>query len=328
MDWLLLIVLPLCLATSFLCAGMEAGIFTLGRWRIAQQMRAGQARAARLYAYLQNTENFLWTILVGNTLALFFAMWIIAVALVRALPDRPGLFWLSYIAVAFGFYAFCDLLPKTLFRRFPNRLCLSMSAPFGVLHIALFPIVSLVESIANLLLRWTGGRTFKGHVFSSRHELRLLLEDTSEALTSEERGMIARVFDLHNIAVRQIAIPFARVPPLGANDLLGDALARFRETPANILPVWNADPRNRRIAGFLEAKRVIYEPNLQLSEEINRHLTPAMYVDEDIRVHDALRRMQRTGQRMAVVLSRERREIGLITVEEILKVIFGEVRLS
>src|SRR5687768_16814982 len=146
MGTLLVIVLPLCLATAALCAGMEAGIFTLGRWRIAQQMRAGQRSAARLYAYLQNTENFLWTILVGNTLALFFAMWIIAVALMRGLPDRPALFWLSYIASAFAFYAFCDLLPKTLFRRFPNRLCLSMSAPFGVLHIALFPIVSLVES--------------------------------------------------------------------------------------------------------------------------------------------------------------------------------------
>jgi putative hemolysin len=328
MDLLLLTVLPLCLATCFLCAGMEAGIFTLGRWRIAQQMRAGQIRAARLYAYLQNTENFLWTILVGNTLALFFAMWIIAVALVRALPGHPVLFWLCYVAAAFVFYGFCDLLPKTLFRRFPNRLCLAMSSPFRILHIILFPIVSLVETIANLLLRWTGGRTYKGHVFSSRHELRLLLEDTSDALTSEERGMIARVFDLHNIAVRQIAIPFARLPSINSTDPLGDALARFRETPANILPVWNADPRQRRIAGFLEARRVIYEPNLQLGDAISKFISPAVYLDEDARVHDALRRMQRTGQRMAVVLSRERREIGLITVEEILKVIFGEVRLG
>ena len=77
MEALLLIVLPICLATSFLCAGMEAGIFTLGRWRIAQQMRAGQIRAARLYAYLQNTENFLWTVFVGNTVAVFCAIWII-----------------------------------------------------------------------------------------------------------------------------------------------------------------------------------------------------------------------------------------------------------
>jgi putative hemolysin len=250
------------------------------------------------------------------------------VALIRALPGKPFAFWLSYLSAAFVFYAFCDLLPKTLFRRFPNRLCLAMSAPFRILHIALFPIVSFVETIANLLLRWTGGRTYKGHVFSSRNELRLLLEDTSDSLTSEERGMIARVFDLHNIAVRQIAIPFARVPTLNASDLLSDALARFRDTSANILPVWNDDPRQRRIAGFLEAKRLIFEPNLPLNDAIARHLSPAMYIDEDTRVHEALRRMQRTGQRMAVVLSRERREVGLVTIEEILKVIFGEVRLG
>jgi CBS domain containing-hemolysin-like protein len=328
MDALLFIILPLCLATSFLCSGMEAGIFTLGRWRIAQQMREGQARAARLYAFLQNTENFLWTILVGNTLALFFAMWIVAVALIRAVPGQPILFWALYMGAAFVFYAFCDLLPKTLFRLFPNRLCLVMSSPFRVLHLALFPIVSIVETIANLLLRWTGGRTYKGHVFSSRHELRLLLEDTSDALTSEERGMIGRVFDLHRIAVRQIAIPFARLPTLNVHDNVEAALGRFRESTSNILPVWNEDARQRRIAGFLEAKRVIYDPDLKPGEGIARHLSAAMYIDEDTRVHDALRRMQRTGQRMAVVLSRERREVGLITMEDILKVIFGEVRLG
>lgn len=327
MEALLLIILPLCLATSFLCSGMEAGVFTLGRWRIAQQMRAGQARAARLYAYLQNTENFLWTILVGNTIALFFAMWIIAVSLVRSFPDRHILYWASFLGAAFVFYGFCDLLPKTLFRKFPNRLCLIMSGPFRVLHIVLYPIVSLVEGIANLLLRWTGGSTYKGHVFSSRNELRQLMEDTSDALTTEERSMIARVFDLQSSTVRQIAIPFARLPSLSANDSLAEALARFRDTPANIIPVWSTDSRQRRVAGFLEAKRIIYQPGLQLTDRVEKHVSPALYIDEDARVHDALRRMQRTGQRLAVVLSRERREIGLITLEEILKVIFGEVRL-
>jgi putative hemolysin len=327
MDTLLVIVLPLCLATASLCAGMEAGIFTLGRWRIAQQMRAGQRSAQRLYSYLQNTENFLWTILVGNTLALFFAMWITAVALVQRFEAHRFFYWASFLGAAFVFYAICDLLPKMLFRKFPNRLCLVMSAPFGVLHILLFPIVSLVEGLANLLLRWTGGQVFQGHVFSSRNELRLLMEDTSESLTSEERGMIARVFDLHNITVRQIAIPFARFPTLTTSDMIGDALARFRDTPANIIPVWLADPRQRRIAGFLEARRILFQEGLPQSEKLTEHLSPPLYLDEDSAVHDALRRMQRTGQRIAVVLSRERREIGLITLEEILKVIFGEVRL-
>ena len=96
MDLFLFIVLPFCLATSFVCSGMEAGVFTLGRWRIAQQMREGQKAAARLYRYLQNTENFLWTILVGNTVAAFVGLWIVAVALIRELPGQRIAYWAAF----------------------------------------------------------------------------------------------------------------------------------------------------------------------------------------------------------------------------------------
>jgi putative hemolysin len=326
MGALLLIVLPVCLAVSFLCSGMEAGLFTLGRWRIVQQMRAGQARAARLYEYLQNTENFLWTVLIGNTIAFFGAMWLTAIALLDAVQRQGVWFWLSFLAAAFVFYIFCDLLPKTLFRKFPNRLCLLLSAPFRLLHIVLSPVVSLIEAIATLLLRWTGGKTYKGQVFSNRNELRLLMEDTSEGLTSDEKGMMHRVFDLNNVAVRQLAIPFARFPPLSASDPVSGALAHFSQTSLNVIPVWAAGPR-RRIAGFVEAKRLIFQEDLQLADKLLQHLSPAFYLDEDLRLHEALRRMQRAGKRLAVVLGRDRREIGLITLEEILKFIFGEVKL-
>jgi putative hemolysin len=326
MVHLLIFVLPICLATSFLCAGMEAGIFTLGRWRIAQQMREGKQRAARLYAYLQDTENFLWTILVGNTLAAFGALWIIGVALINKIP-RALEFWPAYLIVVFLFYAFCDLLPKMLFRTFPNRLCLLMSAPFRILHLLLAPVVGIIETLANVLLRWTGGRIFKGHVFSNRNELRLLMEDSSQALTSEERGMITRVFDLQNINVRQIALPFNRFPILKHNELVADAIARFRETPINILPVWTANLRENRVAGFLNLKSIIFEQEFALNDHVEKHLSPPLYLDEDVRVQEALRRMQRSGNRMAIVVSRDRRELGLIRLEEILKVIFGEVKL-
>src|SRR5688572_6943238 len=169
MGVFLYIVLPICLAVSFLCSGMEAGLFTLGRWRVMQQMRAGQARAARLYQYLQRPENFLWTALVGNTIAVFGAMWIVAIALLEAVNYQTTFFWLYFLAAAFVFYIFCDLLPKTVFRKFPNRLCLLLSAPFRLLHLALSPLVFLVEALTRILLRWTGGQTYKGEAFSNRN---------------------------------------------------------------------------------------------------------------------------------------------------------------
>ena len=153
------------------------------------------------------------------------------------------------------------------------------------------------------------------------------MEDSSQALTSEERGMITRVFDLQNINVRQIALPFNRFPILKHNELVADAIARFRETPINILPVWTANLRENRVAGFLNLKSIIFEQEFALNDHVEKHLSPPLYLDEDVRVQEALRRMQRSGNRMAIVVSRDRRELGLIRLEEILKVIFGEVKL-
>jgi len=325
MQNMVIILLPLCLAVSFLCAGMEAGVFALGRWRIAQQMREGKQRAARLYAYLQNTENFLWTILVGNTLAAFGALWIAGVGLINKVPNPSG-FWPAFVAVLFLFFVFCDLLPKMLFRAFPNRLCLLLSAPFRFLHLVLSPIVGLIERLAGLLLRWTGGKIFRGHVFSNRNELRLLMQENSEALTSEEKGMINRVFDLHNISVRQIALPFAQFPSVNLTASISESIEKFRNSSMNILPVWRNE-KTRRIAGFLNLKKILYLSPIPQEELVEKYLLPPLYIDEDVRVQEALRRMQRLGYRIAVIISRDQREIGIITLEEILKVIFGEVKL-
>src|SRR5437879_9087255 len=71
---LIALVIGLCLALSFLFSGMEAGVMALSRLRIRQLMRAGNPSARVLNGYLEQPENFLWTILVGNTLANFLAV--------------------------------------------------------------------------------------------------------------------------------------------------------------------------------------------------------------------------------------------------------------
>src|SRR5512144_2425458 len=76
---LIWIAFGMCLALSFVLSGMEAGVFALSRLRIRQQMRAGRPSAKVLHHYLENPENFLWTILVGNTLANFLIFgWLVA----------------------------------------------------------------------------------------------------------------------------------------------------------------------------------------------------------------------------------------------------------
>src|SRR6476660_8169481 len=118
-----------CLLLSFVLSGMEAGVFALSRLRIRQQMRAGKRSAQALHSYLEDPENFLWTILVGNTIANFVILGWLVVVLHQSLRGYLWLFVFLFSIFVFLVYAFFDLLPKMLFRSFPNRLCLMLARP-------------------------------------------------------------------------------------------------------------------------------------------------------------------------------------------------------
>jgi len=316
-----------CLLASFFFSGMEAGVFALSRLRIRQQMRAGRPSAKVLHGFLENPENFLWTIVVGNTLANFAILgWLFAI-LHAHLGLRRAWFALVFIALVFLFYAFFDLLPKMLFRLYPNRLCLALARPFRVMHLALRPLVAVVEWCSRLLLRWTGGKAFMGHLFGNREELRLAMQESAQVFSSEERAMINRVLDLQSLTVGQITVPLAQAVTVNAQAPVREVLELARAHQRTRLPVWETREGRRRIVGLVTLNTVLYQPNLDPARPVADHVKPALFLDGDLRLEVALRRLQRGGQRLAVVLGRDRNEVGIISLEDILKTIFGEVKL-
>ena len=321
------LVIGLCLALSFLFSGMEAGVLALSRLRIRQLMRAGNPNARVLNGYLEQPENFLWTILVGNTLANFLAVGLIVFLLHQWLADSRALLLIGFLVVMFFFYTFCELLPKMLFRMFPNRLSLAIARPFRFIHLALSPLVSLVTALSRGFLRWTGGRTFTGNLFASRDEMRQVMQESAQVFTSEERVMISRVLDLQNIPVRQITTPMEQVVSISAQTPMGEALQLSKDRKFSRLPVWREDKGSRRIVGIINLRTAIYQAELDPAKPAGDYLKPALYLEEDLRVEAALKRMQRGGQRLAIVLGRDQREIGVVSLQDILKAIFGEVRL-
>jgi CBS domain containing-hemolysin-like protein len=326
MNTLVVILLPICLAISFLCAGMEAGVLALGRWRIRQQAREGLRRAKVLMGYLDNPENFLWTILVANTLAAFGAISLIVYQLFQLLRGHPVYDLLAFIGALLLFFAICDLFPKVLFRMYPNRSCMIAAIPFQLIHLLMTPLASLIQRFSNLFLKWTGGQAYTGKIFSSRKELRMAVQQTTEGLTTEERGMITRVLDLQQTTIGQLMLPFWRLPDLHAKLTGNELLQLARDTNRNHLPVWE-DTTRRRIAGVVDFRSILYGTEGERSRPLAERMIPALYVSDHVGVEEALRRLQRSGQPLAIVLDPTRREIGVIGFEEILRSIFGEVKI-
>src|SRR6267378_2954922 len=226
-----------CLVVSFVLSGMEAGVFALSRLRIRQQMRAGKASARVLHHYLENPENFLWAILVGNTVANFLILGWVVSALHEAFRHHRVWFVVVFSLIVFLFYALFDLLPKMLFRIYPNRLCVFFARPFRVLHFLLRPLVFLVESFSSVLLRWRGGKVFTGHLFGNREELRLVMQESAQGFTTEERVMINRVLDLQSLTVRQAMRPLDQTITVTRETPCGQILALCRDHKLTRLPV-------------------------------------------------------------------------------------------
>src|SRR5580704_12300448 len=178
-DILILLVALLCVALSFLFSGMETGVLALNRFRIRQRMRTGDRRAAALHGFLQNPEDFLWTILVGNTVVNFIIFSLGVIQLRHWLGHRPVAEVSVFAVGVFIFYILLELVPKTLFQRYPNRLSLAWARPFRFIHRFLAPLVSVVAWFSLRLLRWTGGQAHTGRPFASRDELRFVMQDAA-----------------------------------------------------------------------------------------------------------------------------------------------------
>jgi len=306
---------------------MEAGVFALNRLRVRRLARAGNAQAQRLNGYLEKPEKFLWTILVGNTLVNFLVLgWVIA-KLHEWLPGCTAAIIVVFAVIVFGFYAFFDLLPKMLFRAYPNRLCLASANGFRLVYLALRPVVFLVEGVSRLVLRWRGARAFTGRLFGNREEMRAVMAEAASALTTEEHAMVNRILDLQHFTVAQITTPLAKTDLLEISSPLAAAVNIAREKNRSRLPVWEMRDGRRRMAGILDVSALLYLENLDVGKSAGAFMSPALFLDDGTRLEIALRRMQRAGQRLAIVLARDGSETGVVALEDILKLMFGEVKL-
>jgi CBS domain containing-hemolysin-like protein len=319
--------LCLCLLLAFLLSGMEAGVFALNRLRVRRLARAGKPSARRLQRFLENPEKFLWTILVGNTLANFLVLGFMLVKIHEWFLGQRILIFVIFTVTAFLFYTFFDLLPKMLFRAHPNSWCLAAANVFRIVYLVLSPLVLIVADVSKMILKWTGGQAFTGRLFGNREEMRAVMQESAQALTSDERTMINRVLDLQNYSVGQIAIPLVKMVAVETATPLGDAMKLAREKNVSRLPVWETRDGRTRIAGLLPVNSLLFNASLDLQSSASANMTPALFMEEDVRLEIALRRMQRAGQRLAIVLARDGGEAGIVTLEDILKLMFGEVKL-
>lgn len=311
-------------ALAFLLSGMEAGLPALNRLRVRHRAREGHRGARRLQEFLAAPERFLWTILVGNTLAWVALLGLAFHPLYTALAGRRLALAAAMAGTVLLLYMLADLLPKMLFRQFPTRLCLALAQPFAWVHTALRPVVWGAETLARGLLKVTGGEPYTGRLFRNREELRQFLLESASALTSEEQKMVTRVLDMQRLSVGALMRPWNEVVGVSAEAPVRELIERARESGHDRLPVWT---REGRPAGVVSLATVLYREDLDLARPVGSVMEPAVWLAESAVLEEALASFRRTGDRLAVVVNARQRPVGLLALTDVLRFIFGEVTL-
>ncbi len=139
--------------------------------------------------------------------------------------------------------------------------------------------------------------------------------------------MINRVLELQTLGVGGVMVPLAKAVGVAAHTPVPEVLRLCREQGITRLPVWKEEAGERRVAGLFNVRSLLYEPKPDPARTAGDYLKPALYLDEDRRLEDAMRQLQRSGQRLAIVLDRQRKEVGVVSLQDILEVVFGEFHL-
>jgi len=325
-------------------AASEIALITVRRHRLSQLVGEG-SRAARVAQRLtEDPSRFLATIQIALTFLGFLASAVGAVALSGNLAEVVGLIPLRFIQDAAGEISFVlvtllialasiifgELIPKTLALSSPDRFALFVARPIGWFDRILRPIVWLVSSVSNVFVRALGGKDRPQAGYLSTEELKMLVETGSEqgGIEEDEKEMIHGVIELAETKVHQVMVPRIGIRAVEVHDPVDEVLDMIVRAGHSRVPVYEESLDN--IVGILYAKDLLpfLRPGAAPASEIDiRALArPAAYVPETKPVDELLHEMRVDKRHIAIVVDEYGGTAGLITMEDVVEEIVGEIQ--
>lgn len=318
-------ILFITVSSAFLFSGMEAGMLALNPLRLHRNARMGKKSAMKLLRYLENPEMFLWINLIGGTTAHFISVCILTLTFYQYAQPY---FLLMILGSLVGLYVVGDLVPKMIFRRKPQFFCALGLPFFRVFYLAMYPLVKAAVWIVSMLFWKRHHASYEKRLLSNRVELRRLMKNSDPDITREERLMIEHVMDFFDMTLKDMVIPMSKVKSISSNAKLAEAIELSKESTFTRLPVYQVVAGGeRQTLGILSMKKVLYIEDLDEERAITDFINPPIRFRPEVHLRDALEKMQKTGQRMAIVLDNEGRELGIVTLQDILGGIFGKLNL-
>jgi CBS domain containing-hemolysin-like protein len=311
----------------FACA--DAALSAVSRARVEGLVRSGQAGARQLMAVLSERPRYINLLLLLRLSCELAATVLVTVACYQLIAQG----WLAGLVAALGMlvasYVLVGVGPRTVGRQHPYAIGLVAAGPVRVLGSVLGPLSRVLILIGNAI---TPGKGFREGPFSSEVELRELVDMAEErgVVDADEREMIHSVFELRGTIAREVMVPRTEMVWIESTKNARQALALSLRTGYTRLPVIGESVDD--IVGVVNVKDLMHAviewtPGEMgdLAMAVSEVMVPATFVPDTKRLDDLLHEMQVSRNHMAIAVDEYGGTAGLLTIEDILEEIVGEI---
>ena len=310
---------------AFVLAAAESSLSRLSRHRAGELVDEGRRGASALAAIVADGPAYLSVAAFGRVLAEAATAVLITLAVVAVVDDFWRALLISIGIMAVVSFAVVGVSPRTLGRQHADRVAL-LSAPILVLlRRVLGPVARLLVLLANAV---TPGRGYRDGPFESEAELRDLVDMAGESslIEAEEREMIHSVFELGDTVAREVMVPRTDMVTMDQDKTLRQAMSLFLRSGFSRIPVVGEGPDDvLGLLYFKDVARRVYADAEAGALPASHQMRPAQYVPESKPIDDLLREMQGNQNHFAVVIDEYGGTAGLVTIEDILEEIVGEI---
>ncbi|WP_182376974.1 hemolysin family protein [Nocardioides sp. WS12] len=322
-----LLVAAVLVVLAGLFAAADAALAGFSRARAQEMLQDGRSGARRLVAVLDDAPQHLNTALLLQLLCEIAAV----VLVTLYIDERLDASWWARAGLALGVmlvvtFVVIGVAPRTVGRQHAETVAIWSSWPLSALTTVLGPLPKLLILVGNAI---TPGRGFSEGPFSTETELREMVDiaEASELIEAEERRMIHSVFEFGDTTVREVMVPRGDVVYIESYKNLRQTMSLFLRTGYSRVPVIGENLDDVRGIAYLKdvVRRDFEAPDVELTQRVEEIMRPALWVPESKPVDDLLREMQVRHQHVAVVVDEYGGTAGLITIEDLLEEIVGEI---
>ena len=327
-DWLAIVICLICVLLSFFFAGSETALTASSRARMLRLEKQGKRRAAIVNRLLQTRERLIGALLLGNNAANVAAS-VLATGVFLTWFGDVGVIYATVFMTAL-LVVFAEVLPKTAAINTPDRIALMVAKPIEWLVRLLGPVLMAIEALVRWILALFGIRVGENvPILSAHEELRGAVDllHREGGVEKLDRDMFGGLLDLRELEVSDVMVHRTEMIMVDVGQPTEEIIHEVLAAPVTRVPLWRDSPEN--IIGILHAKdllRAIQAAGGDLSRvDLTAVALPPWFVPDTTPLAEQLKAFRRRKSPFALVVDEYGEVMGLVTLEDILEEIVGDI---